>query len=88
MALDSRNLESLARLSQAPEGRILLEYIGSLIDETMEGLTRCDAPEVYRQQGRAKALTELRNTIRDARADLDRVQGGRRFMRTPDDFPG
>ncbi len=66
MPLDNARLESLNRLSQHPDGRVLLDHLNAELDRYTEELMKCDAPEVFRAQGKRQALKSLIDDITGA----------------------
>jgi hypothetical protein len=73
MRLDNEQLEFLARLSKAPEGRALLTILQAKLRDRESKLRTTAGEEVYRYQGRALELDELIADIEEAQARRTRA---------------
>jgi hypothetical protein len=73
MRLSNEQLEFLARLNKAPEGRLLLTLLQAKLRECEANLRTKTGEEVYRAQGRALELDELIADITEAQARLTRT---------------
>lgn len=73
MRLSNEQLEFLARLNKAPEGRLLLALLQAKLRECETNLRTKTGEEVYRAQGRALELDELIADITESQARLTRT---------------
>lgn len=73
MRLDNEQLEFLARLAKAPEGRTLLSILQAKLRDRESKLRSTSGEEVHRYQGRALELDELIADITEAQARRTRA---------------
>lgn len=73
MHLSSLQLQFLSRLSKSPDGQLLLQVLQAKLAESDATLRSATGEEVYRAQGRAKALADLIGDLTSASDKLTRT---------------
>lgn len=74
MKLTTDQLSFLARFARSPDGKVFVDILSGYLGSTDRALRSATGEEVFRQQGRAKQLEELANTIESAEATLTRIK--------------
>ncbi len=72
MALDTKDLTTLARFARSGDGKFLQRLLGAMLKDADDALRVAQGEETFRAQGRAQTLDHLIKLIERAPAELQR----------------